>query len=61
ACILTTGLIVGWLPRCIEQELTIFKRVSLNTKNIGMQNPISNNRTLGVTDGWSVANDFVRN
>ncbi|WP_157104585.1 hypothetical protein [Xenorhabdus hominickii] len=36
AFILTAGLIVGWLPRCIEQELTIFKRVSLNTKNIGM-------------------------
>ncbi|CDM90556.1 hypothetical protein [Xenorhabdus bovienii] len=61
ACILTTGLIVGWLPRYIEQERPLFKRFSLSTEDIGMQNPISNNRTWGVTDSWSVANDFVRN
>ncbi|AOM39217.1 hypothetical protein A9255_00445 [Xenorhabdus hominickii] len=37
ACILTTGLIVGWLPCCMEQELHLFKRFSLRTENIGMQ------------------------
>ncbi|WP_416777026.1 hypothetical protein ACNFJN_20340 [Xenorhabdus budapestensis] len=53
ACILTTRLIVGWLPRCIEQELPLFKRFSLSTENIGMQNSISDNRTLNVTDSYS--------
>ncbi|QTL39861.1 hypothetical protein HGO23_19345 [Xenorhabdus budapestensis] len=66
ACILTTRLIVGWLPRCIEQELPLFKRFSLSTENIGMQNDeylcrrktsmqnsISDNRTLNVTDSYS--------
>jgi hypothetical protein len=38
--------IVGCLTRCIEQELHIFKRCSLRTENIGMQKPMSENRTL---------------
>ncbi|WP_099133261.1 hypothetical protein [Xenorhabdus ehlersii] len=48
-------------PLIFNQTPDLASAYNLSADNIGMQNPISDNRTLGVTDSWSVANDFVRN
>ncbi|MDC9591735.1 hypothetical protein PSI23_21240 [Xenorhabdus sp. XENO-10] len=50
---ITDPIILGYLSRCPEQELHLFKRGSLSTENIGMQSSMSDNRTLGVTGSYS--------